>query len=114
MSKKIIFSVGIIGCGLIGTKRAKALGARGTLVACADIDFAKSLKLAEAFGARAFEQWHDLLELPNVEIVIVSTLHDSLAEITLAAIRAGKHVLVEKPAARSAGELDEIIAKWIK
>ncbi len=38
--------------------------------------------------------------MPEVEIVFVATLHDSLAEITLAAIEAGKHVLVEKPAAR--------------
>jgi predicted dehydrogenase len=39
----------------------------------------------------------------------VSTLHDSLAEITLAAVQADKHVLVEKPAARSADELEKII-----
>jgi predicted dehydrogenase len=42
--------------------------------------------------------------------VVISTLHDSLAVITLAAIEARKHVLVEKPAARSARELEPIMA----
>jgi predicted dehydrogenase len=43
-------------------------------------------------------------------VVVISTLHDSLAPLTLAAIRAGKHVLVEKPAARSARELFPLLA----
>ena len=106
---KKIFSVGIIGCGFIGHKRAKSLGSGGNLVACADIDLKKAEALAEAYGARAFDSWSGLLKMPEVEIVIVSTLHNSLAEITLAAAKSGKHVLVEKPAARSAKELEKII-----
>jgi len=42
--------------------------------------------------------------------VIVATTNDTLAEITLAAVQAGKHVLVEKPAARSSAELKPVIA----
>jgi len=106
---KGVFSIGIVGCGLIGTKRAKGLGTKGVLVACADVDFSKADKLARVYGAKAFESWHDLLQVSDLDIVIVSTLHDSLAEITLAAIQADKHVLVEKPAARSADELESII-----
>ncbi|MGZ5037105.1 MAG: Gfo/Idh/MocA family protein [Usitatibacter sp.] len=103
------FGVGIVGCGLIGRKRAQALG-RGRLVACADIDPAAAISLAATSGARAFADWRALLALPEVEIVIVATRHDSLAEITLAAIEAGKHVLVEKPAARNALELDPVVS----
>lgn len=104
-----IFGIGIIGCGIIGHKRAKALGKNGRLVACADIDVKRANSLAEKSNSKAFEDWQELLKLPEIEIVIVATLHDSLAQITLEAIEAGKHVLVEKPAARNAKELEPVI-----
>lgn len=104
-----VLGVGIIGCGLIGQKRAAALGAGGFLVACADVDFSRSEQLANRFGAQALSNWQELLAIPQIDLVIISTLHDSLAEITLAAIAAGKHVLVEKPAARSAEEIAPVI-----
>lgn len=109
MTKANRFSVGIVGCGAIGNKRAASLGDGGTLVACADSDKPKAVKLAKLFGAEAFDNWRDLIQLASLDIVIVATLHDSLAEITLAAALAGKHVLVEKPAAKSAAELETII-----
>ena len=99
-----VFGVGIIGCGLIGQKRAKALGSGGRLVACADIDVSRADSLAKSTGAKVFRDWRELVWLRCVDVVIVATLHDSLAEITLTAIDAGKHVLVEKPAARTAAE----------
>lgn len=101
--------VGIVGCGLIGRKRSQALGPGGRLVACADRDTARAAALAAPSGAKVADHWQALLALPEVQLVIVSTLHDSLAEITLAAIQAGKHVLVEKPAARSAAELEPVL-----
>ena len=103
------FGVGIIGCGLIGQKRAKALG-KGRLVACADIDEARAKALAGNSGAKVFCNWRDLLALPDVDIVVIATLHDSLAEITLTSIEARKHVLVEKPAARNPAELEPVMA----
>lgn len=104
------FGVGIIGCGLIGQKRASALGSGGQVVACADINLGRAEQLANRFGANAYANWQDLLALPEIDVVVIATLHDSLAEISLAAIKAGKHVLVEKPAARSAKELEPVIA----
>ena len=104
-SSQKIFGVGVVGCGLIGGKRAKALGAGGTLVACADKDLGRAENLARGTGARAFADWRELLRMPEVDVVVVATLHDSLSEITRAAVEAGKHVLVEKPAARTAAEL---------
>ena len=100
-----IFGVGVIGCGLIGQKRAKALGAGGKLVACADLDADRAEKLASTTGAQVYRDWRELVWSSSVDVVIVATLHDSLAEITRAAAEAGKHVLVEKPAARTAAEL---------
>lgn len=100
--------IGIIGCGLIGQKRSRALG-RGRLLACADVMEDKAKALAGRGDALVFTDWRGLLALPEVQLVIIATRHDSLAEITLAAIEAGKHVLVEKPAARSAKELEPVM-----
>jgi predicted dehydrogenase len=104
-----VLGVGIIGCGLIGQKRAAHLGSGGNLIACADINISRAENLAKRFGAKALSSWNELLALPQIDIVIIATLHDSLADITLAAIASGKHVLVEKPAARSAEELAPVI-----
>ncbi len=102
--------IGIIGCGMLGHKRAKALGSDGQLVACADIDVGRAENLAKGSEAKVFRDWRELVCLPEVDVVVISTIHDSLAAITLAAVEAGKQVLVEKPAARSAKELEPVIA----
>lgn len=103
--------VGIIGCGLIGVKRSVAL-AGAQLVACADRDLGRAKALAGKFpGVRASANPDDVASAADVDIVIVATPHDSLAPLTLQAIRAGKHVLVEKPAARSAAELEPTAAE---
>src|SRR5438067_818087 len=96
--------IGIIGCGLVGKKRA-----RGTakLVACADSDKGRAEALAaESEGAEPLGAWKDLVARTDIDAVIVSTTHVALPEIAGAAARAGKHVLVEKPAARRASELE--------
>lgn len=102
-------NVAIVGCGLIGRKRAKALaGCR--LVACADVVEEHAESLARMMpGAQPVTDWRALVERQDVDIVIVSTTHNVLADITLAAVLAGKHVLVEKPAACHAAELDPVI-----
>jgi predicted dehydrogenase len=101
--------VAILGCGLIGQKRANALNG-ALLVACADSTFSKAENLAKAFpGALASEDWKVPLTLPKVDIVIVSATNDMLAEMTQAAMNAGKHVLVEKPGARSRQELEKVV-----
>lgn len=109
-----MINVGIIGCGLIGQKRAKAIGAGGRLVACSDIDVSRAESLAYTTRAKVFRDWRELVWSPLVDVVIVATLHDSLAEITQTAAEAGKHVLVEKPAARTAAELVPVMAAAAK
>jgi predicted dehydrogenase len=100
----------IVGCGLIGQKRAK------TLVGCRVVAFVDTVKdRAEALshqfpGSIALTDWRDAVTRDDVDIVIIATLHATLAEIGLAAVTAGKHVLVEKPGARQASELEPMIA----
>jgi predicted dehydrogenase len=101
--------VGIVGCGLIGQKRAKALGS-ARLVACADLipERAQALASTEP-GAFATADWRNILERADVSIVIVATTNDTLAEVGRAAVQAGKHVLIEKPGARTARELEPVM-----
>jgi predicted dehydrogenase len=102
--------VAIVGCGVIGTKRAKALGP-ARLVVCADVVQARAEGLARAVpGVIAAADWRRIIDRPDVDLVIVSTPNNLLAEVTVAAVEAGKHVLVEKPAARGVRELDVVIA----
>ncbi|MCX7010656.1 MAG: Gfo/Idh/MocA family oxidoreductase, partial [Kiritimatiellaeota bacterium] len=103
-------NIGIVGCGLIGNKRAAALaGAR--LVACADIAQDCATTLAQKHpGATATNDWYELVTRPDLDVIIVATTNNLLAEIACAALQHGKHVLMEKPAARNVVELDRVIA----
>ncbi len=106
--------IGIVGCGLIGKKRARSIR-EGRLVACADSDFSRAVALAQEWpGAEPVAVWEDLIGRPDVDIVIVSTTHVALPEVAHAAALAGKHVLIEKPAARRAAELEPVIAAAAK
>ena len=103
--------VGIVGCGLIGNKRAKALGRDDRLVAVADTDLGRAEALARYHaGCEAGANWAALVSRKDVDAVVVATTNDMLAPVTTAAVGAGKHVLVEKPAARSAAEIEPVVA----
>ncbi len=102
--------IAIIGCGVIGARRAKSLSADDQLIVVADVLHERAQKLAGSYsGCAATGDWRQALR-DDVDAVIVSTTNDMLAPITLAALEAGKHVLVEKPAAQSADELTPVIA----
>jgi predicted dehydrogenase len=101
--------VAIVGCGLIGRKRAAALP-DGRVVVCADLARDRAEALADAVGAEAATRWQDAVTHPGVDVVVVATTNDALATVTQEALNAGKHVLVEKPAARNVAELEPLIA----
>lgn len=98
----------IIGCGLIGKKRALAMQKNGRLVMTADIDLQRAEALASPYNAEATNDWKKAATAPEIDIVVVATTHDQLASIALTAVKAGKHVLLEKPGARRASELEPI------
>jgi len=100
----------IIGCGLIGQKRAKALTAQGhSIRIAADFLPDRAERLASQYHAAQATDWQDVVYSSDVEAVVVATTNQWLAPVTLAAVKAGKHVLVEKPAARSVQEIDPVI-----
>jgi predicted dehydrogenase len=98
----------LVGCGLIGRKRAAAL-ANCTLRVCCDIvdELARTLA-AGTPGCRTTTDWTAAVRSPDVDVVLVAVTHDLLAPIACEAAAAGKHVLIEKPGARRSAELDAV------
>jgi len=101
----------IIGCGLIGKKRVTAMPAGSQLVVACDTNLPRAEELVKlAKSGRAGSDFNDAVADPKVEVVFIATLNSMLAPIALAAVKQGKHVLVEKPAAIHTKELDELEA----
>lgn len=101
-------NVGIIGCGAIGIKRSKFLN--NNLKAVSDIDITKAYNLAsENTGVKVFSDYKELLKLPEIDIVIISTINNMLSPIALDVIKAKKHILVEKPCGINSQEILELI-----
>jgi predicted dehydrogenase len=102
-------NVAIIGCGNVGMKRALSLG-NNKLIIAVDSDLAKAEKLVSAVGTTNFssDPFNAILH-KDVELVIISTTNEHLANLTLHAVENKKHVLVEKPAARNSEEIHPII-----
>lgn len=101
--------VGIVGCGLIGGKRADALAATGgedKLVAAFDLVPERAKALAAKHKAEACASLEELVA--KSDVVVVATTNDQLTPVAMVAVQAGKHAVVEKPAARSAAELEPL------
>src|SRR5689334_16775993 len=98
----------IIGCGLIGGKRAAA-AAGHEIVAVCDPNAERCARLAQQTGARVVSEWREAIAV-EADAVVIATPHDQLAQIALAAVEAGRHVLVEKPAGRRPAEIGPIVA----
>jgi predicted dehydrogenase len=100
---------GLIGAGLVGRKRAACLQA-GQLVAVHDTDPAQAQTLVKACGqGEPVANVDAIFRDTAIDAVIIATRHDSLAYLGLLAMRAGKHVLLEKPGARNAAELAPLL-----
>jgi UDP-N-acetyl-2-amino-2-deoxyglucuronate dehydrogenase len=102
---------GIIGCGTIAHFHARAVGdVRGAkLVACYDKIPAVADKLAEATGCKAYHDLDAMLADPAVQVVTIGTPSGAHLEPAVAAARAGKHVIVEKPLEITLRRCDKII-----
>ncbi len=99
---------GLIGCGVIGERRVVALPDGVQLAICYDPNESRAKKIAELTGARVAKSEAEVLNPKEISAVIVAAINSALVPILKKAIAQGIHVLVEKPAARSFGELSQI------
>ena len=106
------YGFGIIGCGMIARFHAHAIadlkGAK--LVGCFDTFSQSADRLAAETGCTAFHRLEDLLADPQINIVTIGTPSGAHLEPAVAAAKAGKHVIVEKPLEITLKRCDAIIA----
>ncbi len=102
---------GIIGCGMISNFHAKAIAdVRGAkLVACFDAVPAAADRLAGSTGCKAYHKLDEMLVDPRVTVVTIGTPSGAHLEPGLAAAKAGKHVIVEKPLEITLKRCDRLI-----
>ncbi|HEY5223856.1 MAG TPA: Gfo/Idh/MocA family oxidoreductase [Microbacteriaceae bacterium] len=103
--------IGVIGTGSIAQFHLDAYtkNPEVELIAVSDINLDRARSVAEKYGARhAYSDPNELLADPDVDGVSICTWNDSHAQWAIAAIAAGKHVLVEKPMSRTYAEAAEV------
>ncbi|HTK06484.1 MAG TPA: Gfo/Idh/MocA family oxidoreductase [Ktedonobacteraceae bacterium] len=109
MTEKLRF--GIIGCGVIGPLHAEALKVipDAELVAVADVVPEKAQKLGEKYNARAYTDAGEMLEREHLDVVDVCVPSGLHGQIAIQVMRAGSHVIIEKPIEIQHERIAEII-----
>jgi len=105
------FKVGLIGAGPMGRKRADAVrsSSQSALSLVADVDEGRARMVASESKCPHSTRWQDVVARDDISVVIVSLPTYLLAPVTIAALQAGKHVLCEKPMARTAEEAQRMV-----
>ena len=109
-----MISVGVIGYGYWGPNLARnAAEASGTeLVAIADASLPALARAQKRYpGVKVFADWTELIADPKVDAVMIATPVSTHFDLALAALKAGKHVFVEKPMTRTSREARLLIAE---
>ena len=107
-----MINIGIIGGGRIAAGHAQAIAANPGLLKLRGIASARPDRLAELtgkFGGQGHANWRQLVEDPAIAAVVIGLRNDQHLEAVLAAARAGKHILLEKPMAMTLAECDRMI-----
>ena len=111
MSKQT-FGIGIIGCGMIAHFHAKAIAAMegAEVVACFERNPERGQEFGETYGCQAYAELDQMLANPAVDVVTICTPSGAHMDPAIAAAKAGKHILVEKPVDVSIDKIDAMIA----
>jgi len=105
--------VGVIGAGIMGADHANTVHRKlsgADLVAVTDVDASRAQAVADASGAAVATDGFALIEVPSVDAIIIASHDSTHAELTLAAIAAGKPVLCEKPLAPTVSDSAAVVA----
>ncbi len=100
--------IAIVGCGLIGKKRAAAIRQEDRVVACCDTNSTAAEAFGKAFACESYNDYRRLLDETRAEAVVVSVVNKYAGDIAVDALNAGKHVLAEKPLGRNMQEAERI------
>ena len=104
-------NIGIVGTGWGTRVQVPVFREAGLqVVAIAGFHREKTRETAGSLGLKAFDDWRELVATPDVELVSIVTPPAEHREMALAALEAGKHVLLEKPTAMSIVEAEELVA----
>lgn len=95
----MVLKIGVIGCGVIGTRRAKIIqsSSDAKVVAVADTDINKAKSLSSQLGCGYHNDWKNIISNKEIDAIIVSTTNNHLAKISFESVLSGKHVFCEKP-----------------
>jgi UDP-N-acetyl-2-amino-2-deoxyglucuronate dehydrogenase len=103
---------GIIGAGMIGGFHVKAIDAMngGTLGGISDRVSARAIAFAEQYNTKAYDSVDAMLADPLIDIVTIGTPSGAHFDPAMAAIAAGKHVIIEKPLEVTTERIDQMMA----
>ena len=103
--------VGIIGAGAFGGEHARAIASLPNvrLVAASARTPERLKRFTAEYGGRGYANYADLLDDPAVDAVCIALPHNLHAEATVAAARAGKAIMLEKPMAATLSDCDTIV-----
>lgn len=95
----MVLNVGIIGCGVIGTRRAKIIqnSVDSKVIAVCDNALEKAKSLGKQLDCDYYDNWNKILSRSDVNAVVISTTNNYLAMISLNAALNKKHIFCEKP-----------------
>lgn len=98
-----------LGCGVIANQLEKAMESKGRkLYSVANRTYSKGVEFAEKYGIpKVYEQIDDVFDDEMVDVIYISTPHNTHAEYLRKALKAGKHVLCEKSITLNSEELEE-------
>lgn len=114
--------VGIIGCGAISPLHIEAVNkmelgvgtSKPKITYLCDLDFNKAKEAAERIGAKATSSFEEVLGQKDIEVVHILTPHDLHTPMAIAALEAGKHVVLEKPVGISRKQMETLRKESMK